>query len=107
MNIKTQILIQKLKQYNSKEELLECIKSNHLEFKMSLLSDGYKLHAEDSLMPDCLIGNQTISEDTSDSYEEISFIKEGVEGNWIGKVDDIEKFSKIKKEIETIIEKLQ
>ena len=107
MHEKTTDFIEKLKDINSKEELTTFVQIRHSEFKDSLLKDGIRFYDEDSLWADGIIGNQVISAETFNAFEELCFIKNGIVGNWIVKLNDTEKFIAIKNEITSIIDKLE
>lgn len=108
MDNRTNDLINRLLDLESTEEVNEEILSTHDEISSLLKESGYII--EDEGFQD-FVADQSITnrQDYSDFkyYNEINFIKNGLENGWSTYVDDQENYKNIQDQIEDIIQNLE
>jgi hypothetical protein len=107
MDNRTKDLINRLLELASIDEVNEEILSTHEEISGSLKDKGYVI--EDEGFQD-FVADQSISnrQDFTDFkyYNEINFIKNGIEHGWSTYVDDQENYEDIQDQIEDLIQNL-
>jgi hypothetical protein len=105
MEKRTQILIDRLLDLTSRDEIDQIIGDSYSNIKQSLMDQGY-LFQEDKVFHD-LKEEQAFSnhQEIADSqyYEEINFIKNGLQFGWSSNLTDFERFKFIQDSIDEII----
>lgn len=102
----TKKLIDLLVNAESINEVSDIVNKNHSLLKERLALRGLKFYNNEMPHSQDVIGNQIISKkDIHDynNYEEINFIRRGLETGWIENIDDTERFKQIEYQIKDIL----
>jgi len=108
MNKKTQNLIQRLRDAQSLDHMIELTTNDQLKLKNKLIKENVVFHEEDSQFHQGIIGGQKISGlqnlGNANAYQEINYIREGLIYEWATMVDEVERFDPIRKQVKEIQE---
>jgi hypothetical protein len=102
----TSNLLLKLAELNNREEIIQLVSSIHQELKNKLLSQGIKFYDEKSIHPQYLEFEQYFSDSNIKTdimiYEEVNYIRNGLNGSWVANTTDKYRFDPIQKKIKEL-----
>jgi hypothetical protein len=101
METRTNELIERLSDMNSREEIDQEVQQSFEELNKSLRQRGYEFDKDNGNFKG---GQRIFSRDLPDYeyYNELNFIKNGLEDKWIAIMDDYENYKKIENSINDI-----
>ena len=104
MKDRTSELIERLSDLESRDEIDQQIEDLFEDLKESLIQRGYDLESSTNHLKG---GQRILSRDYPDYefYNELNFIKTGLEGNWVAIMDDYENYMEIQNAINDITSK--
>ncbi len=105
----TSDLINRLRESETKQDIIDLIDNTHLDLKAKLLVKGTKFHDDNSNFSQDIVGGQRFFglEDVTNarSYEEVNYIRTGLKRRWVSMIDDSERFDSIMNDIQDIMDK--
>lgn len=108
MEHNTEKFLTKLQSLDSKEKVVALVIITHQTLKNKLMSLGLEFYEEETLLSQSIVSQQKVSNSISESdirfYNEIDFIRCGINGRWIENIFEKERFESIKKIIEPLIQ---
>ncbi len=99
----------KLQSLDSKEKVIKLVTITHQTLKNKLMSLGIEFYEDETLLSQSIVSQQNISNSISESdirfYNEIDFIRCGINGRWIDNIFEKERFESIRKMFEPLIQR--
>lgn len=109
MNEQTEILINSLRVYKLKKQVVNLINNTHDRVKNEVLSKGITLNAFGHQFEDEVVAYQIITSQNKTLvafYGELNYIKRGLTKEWIPVIGD-ERYEIIRQEVENIFNTLE
>lgn len=106
----TSNLLTKLESFENKEEIIIYVNKIHLEIKNKLFKQGVIFHKEENFHRPIDLNNglpQNINEVDFQFYNEVNFIRQGINSNWVDITTERERYDEIQIRTDNLFVKLK